>query len=70
MANSDFDAKSRDAQIENESPHRPAETLRRTEAPELVKAMSREDRVKFEKHLVRKIDLRLLPAVVSKYSTA
>ncbi|KIW04982.1 uncharacterized protein PV09_04144 [Verruconis gallopava] len=37
------------------------------EPPDLVKAMSQEERIAFEKHLVRKIDIRLLPAVVIMY---
>jgi sugar phosphate permease len=65
MAGSDVDGKSQIAHVENPSSGLEATTFKRP--PDLVKAMSPEDRIKFEKHLVRKIDLRLLPAVVIMY---
>lgn len=37
------------------------------EPPELVKNMSHEERLQAEKHLVRKIDSRLLPAAIIMY---
>lgn len=69
MAGSDFDDKEKSAHIEDGSPHRASTNLERNtmEPPELVKAMSHDDRIKYEKDLVRKIDLRLLPAVVIMY---
>ena len=37
------------------------------EAPELVRNLTAEERIKLEKKLVRKIDLRLLPPVIIMY---
>jgi hypothetical protein len=70
MAGSEIDDKSSVAHVENPQPHLESTTFKQRgvmEPPELVKAMSPEERAKFEKHLVRKIDLRLLPAVVIMY---
>lgn len=69
MAGSKFDDKERSSHVEDGALYRePTTTTQRTmEAPELVKAMSPDDRIKYEKLLVRKIDLRLLPAVIIMY---
>jgi hypothetical protein len=69
MAISEIDRKSQIAHVEDPSPHLGSTTFkqRTMEPPDLVKAMSPEERIKFEKHLIRKIDLRLLPAVVIMY---
>ena len=66
MAGSEFDDKERSSHVEDGSPRRASIASHRLgmEAPELVKAMTPDERVQFEKHLVRKIDIRLLPAVV------
>ncbi|KAL2357010.1 pantothenate transporter liz1 [Cryomyces antarcticus] len=40
---------------------------RRMEAPPLVRVMTQEDRVRTEKALLRKIDLRLLPMIILMY---
>lgn len=40
---------------------------RRLEAPELVRCLTQEDRVRTERALVRKIDLRLMPAIIIMY---
>ena len=64
MDRTDLDDKERSSHIEDGSPHRASIASHRVgmEPPELVKAMSADERVSFEKHLVRKIDLRLMPA--------
>jgi sugar phosphate permease len=70
MAGSDFDDKERSSHVEDGAPYHestPTTPRNTMEAPELVKAMSPDDRVKFEKLLLRKIDLRLLPAVIIMY---
>ena len=66
MTGSEFDDKERSSHVEDGSPHRASIASHRLgmEAPELVKAMSPDERIEFEKHLVRKIDWRLLPCVV------
>lgn len=68
MASLDMDDKEKSAHVEDESPTR-ATTTRSNgmQPPDLVKAMTADDRATFEKHLVRKIDLRLMPAVVIMY---
>ncbi|CAK4031172.1 MFS general substrate transporter [Lecanosticta acicola] len=51
-------------EVEDANAKKPSRTL---EAPELVRNLTPEERVKLEKRLVRKIDFRLLPAVIIMY---
>ena len=62
------------AEIENDSkdglraPDLPGQIRRaRLEPPEFVKSLSAEERAVLEKRLMRKIDLRLMPAIIIMY---
>lgn len=70
MASSSIDGKIQIEHVDGQSPHLEAGTFKQQrvmEPPELVKGLSQEERTSLEKHLVRKIDIRLLPAVVIMY---
>jgi len=61
------DAKYRANHVEDENALGASTTIRRREAPELVKDLTPGERLELERALVRKIDLRLLPMIVLMY---